>query len=150
MSHGPPSPVITLHDRKSFLILSVGIACRVLQIKDLVRDCLRQKEIEVKIEATTREEPAPLLLKRSACVDASAFSPLRKMVSRRQRPDKTGVIITTQTDEFGTKEQVQVLIRLHLQRTQLLHMLGICPALSSAEPFQMLTKCITEAKYFRF
>ena len=73
-----------------------------------MRDCLRQKEIEVKIEPTTREEPAPLLLKRSACVDASAFSPLRKMVSRRQRPDKSGVIITTQTDEFGTKEQVQV------------------------------------------
>ncbi len=85
-----------------------ALVCRVLQIKDLVRDCLRQKEIEVKIEPTTREEPAPLLLKRSACVDASAFSPLRKMVSRRQRPDKSGVIITTQTDEFGTKEQVQV------------------------------------------
>lgn len=80
-----------------------------LQIKELVKDSLRQKDIEVKIEPTTREEPAPLLLKRSACVDASAFSPLRKMVSRRQRPDKSGgVIITTQTDEFGTKEQVQV------------------------------------------
>ena len=76
-----------------------------------MRDCLRQKDIEVTIEPTTREEPAPLLLKRSACVDASAFSPLRKMVSRRQRPDKSGVIITTQTDEFGTKEQVQVKLR---------------------------------------
>ena len=82
---------------------------RVLQIKDLIKDCLRQKDIEVTIEPTTREEPAaPPVLKRSACADASTFSPLRKMVSRRQRPDKGGVIITTQTDEFGTQEQVQV------------------------------------------
>lgn len=83
---------------------------RVLQIKELVRDCLQQKDVEVKIEPTTREEPAPLLLKRSACVDASAFSPLRKLVSRRRIPDSSGgVIITTQTDDFGTKEQLKAL-----------------------------------------
>jgi len=41
-------------------------------------------------------------------VDASAFSPLRKIVSKRQQPDRKGVIITTETDDFGTKEQVEV------------------------------------------
>jgi hypothetical protein len=84
--------------------------CRVLQIKELVKECIRQKDVEVTIESNTNDEPAPLLLKRSACVDASAFSPLRKIVSKRQQllPDKKGVVITTETDEFGTKEQVQV------------------------------------------
>lgn len=85
---------------------------RVLQIKELVKECIRQKDVEVTIESNTNDEPAPLLLKRSACVDASAFSPLRKIVSKRQQllPDKKGVVITTETDEFGTKEQVQVSI----------------------------------------
>ena len=39
-----------------------------LQIKELVRECIRQRDVEVTIEPNTNEDPAPLLLKRSACV----------------------------------------------------------------------------------
>lgn len=87
--------------------------CRVLQIKELVKECLRQREADCKIEpappGTSQEESATVLVKRCACVDASAFSPLRRLLSVKRRSiDKRGVVITTQSDAFGVPEQIQV------------------------------------------
>ena len=87
--------------------------CRVLQIKELVKECLRQREADCKIEpappGTSQEESASMLVKRCACVDASAFSPLRRLLSVKRRSiDQRGVVITTQSDAFGVPEQIQV------------------------------------------
>ena len=94
------------------LVKTVSTPYRVLEIKELVKECVHQREIEFQIEPAPSdakpEESAAGFIKRCACVDASAFSPLRRLLSkRRQEQEDTGVVIM-QTDEFGTLEKIQV------------------------------------------
>lgn len=88
--------------------------CRVRHIQELIQTCVRQKDVELLIEpappGSSQEDSATLLVKRSACVDANAFSPLRRLMSKKQArsPKGPGLVMTTEVEEFGLQEQVQV------------------------------------------
>ena len=83
-----------------------------LQIKEMTKECLRQKDVEFKIEpappGSSREEAAHEMVKRCSCVDASSFSPLRRLLSKKRSTQTAGTVVITQADEFGTPEQIQV------------------------------------------
>ncbi|CAK0784176.1 hypothetical protein CVIRNUC_007379 [Coccomyxa viridis] len=90
---------------------------RVLQITELVRDCLQQRDANCTIlpapPETCDQDATATILQRRACKDATSVLPLRKILSNK-RSGKSGSLssaeVTSASDDFGTPETVQVTI----------------------------------------
>lgn len=91
-----------------------GGTCRVLQITELVRECLQQRDANCTILPAPPEtcdlDSTATILQRCACKDATAVSPLRKILSnKRKGSSSTGSLeVSSESDEFGSPENVQV------------------------------------------
>lgn len=91
-----------------------------LQICDLVRDCVGQPDAECKIELappeSCAEDSTSAILKRCACKDAKPKSSLRKIMSHRRSSTSMQSDLNSlassqgDLDEYGEREDVQVTI----------------------------------------
>lgn len=94
-----------------------------MELQELIRGCLRQNEAEITVEPapleSSQEDSTTLNVKRSACVDARPLLPLKRLVSKKQAQTSKGsaLLMTTEADQYGVHEEVQVIIRAHLLPT---------------------------------
>lgn len=97
--------------------------CRILQICDLVRDCVGQPDAECKIDPappdSCAEDSTSTILKRCACKDAKPRASLRKIMSHRRSSNSMQSdlysLASSQGEEYGEREDVQVLCELCAQ-----------------------------------
>ncbi|CAL8469360.1 g8901 [Coccomyxa elongata] len=89
---------------------------RVLQITELVRECLQQRDANCTILPAPPEtcdlDSTATILQRCACKDATAVSPLRKILSNKRKGSSSAgsLEVSSESDEFGSPENVQVMI----------------------------------------
>ena len=87
-----------------------------LQITELVRECLQQRDANCTILPAPPEtcdlDSSVTVVQRCACKDATSSSPLRKILSNKRRGSSnnsaTSLEMSPETDEFGQPEHVQV------------------------------------------
>lgn len=90
--------------------------CRVLQICDLVRDCVGQPDADCSITPappdSCAEDSTSTILKRCACKDAKPAASLRKIMSHRKSSNSVQSDLSSwqgsQSEEYGGLEDVQV------------------------------------------
>lgn len=91
-----------------------GFSRRVLQITELVRECLQQRDANCTILPAPPEtcdlDSTATILQRCACKDATSASPLRKILSNKRKgsSSSSSLEVSSETDEFGCPENVQV------------------------------------------
>lgn len=91
---------------------------RVLQICDLVKDCVGQPDADCSISPappdSCAEDSTSTILKRCACKDAKPAASLRKIMSHKKSSNSVQSDLSSwqgsQTEEYGGKEDVQVTI----------------------------------------
>lgn len=85
-----------------------------LQITELVRECLQQRDANCTILPAPPEtcdlDSTATILQRCACKDATAASPLRKILSNKRKGSSSAgsLEVSSESDEFGSPENVQV------------------------------------------
>ena len=93
------------------------LCCRVLQICDLVKDCVGQPDAECSISPappdSCAEDSTSTILKRCACKDAKPAASLRKIMSHRKSSNSVQSDLSSwqgsQSEEYGGREDVQVI-----------------------------------------
>lgn len=91
---------------------------RILQICDLVRDCVGQPDAECRIDPappdSCAEDSTSTILKRCACKDAKPRASLRKIMSHRRSSNSMQSdlysLASSQGEEYGEREDVQVTV----------------------------------------
>ncbi len=96
--------------------------CRVLQITELVRECLQQRDANCTIMPAPPEtcdlDSTATILQRCACKDATSASPLRKILSSKRKGSSSGSLdVSSEADEYGCPENVQVWAAAHILPT---------------------------------